>query len=131
MSYAGGDSIMVDVKIGIAKYCFSQIYEVATEAVDLCELGNDVDTYSIMKYVDKIDSYTETIDSLVSDIVNDNDSTGETVINQEDVDIIINEDKKTSNQAYVDELNKTYDDFIEYSRQEDMRKTFNQGEGDG
>ena len=122
---------MVDVKIGIAKYCFSQIYELATEAVDLCELGNDADTYSIIEYMDKIDSYIGTIDSLVSDIVNDNDPTGETVISQEDVDIIMDENKKTSKQAYVDELNKTYDDFIEYSRQEDMRKTFNQGEGDG
>ena len=131
MSYAGGDSIMVDVKIGIAKYCFSQIYELATEAVDLCELGNDADTYSIIEYMDKIDSYIGTIDSLVSDIVNDNDPTGETVISQEDVDIIMDENKKTSKQAYVDELNKTYDDFIEYSRQEDMRKTFNQGENNG
>jgi len=122
---------MVDVKIGIAKYCFSQIYELATEAVDLCELGNDADTYSIIEYMDKIDSYIGTIDSLVSDIVNDNDPTGETVISPEDVDIIMDENKKTSKQAYVDELNKTYDDFIEYSRQEDMRKTFNQGEDNG
>ena len=113
-----------DVSLSIIAHCFESMRELSIEAMGLCGQGKQADLDEVFKYVDWITDYLKEVEKYLYKIEE------ETSLSQDEVDVVM-EDTKTSKQAYVDELNKVYDDFIEYSHQEDMRKTFNQGEDNG
>ena len=118
------------VKKSIVRHCFNSVYDIATEAVDLCQPKNKADMDVIMEKIDVMNDYI----GYIYDILElEDDDSEETIIekdeielSQEEADGIFEDEKKTSKKDYVDELNKTYDDFLHYSRLEEMRK----GEGE-
>ena len=118
------ERINQDVNLSIVAHCFESMRDLASEAMEMCEQGKQADLDKVFNHVEWITDYLKEAEKYIYKLEE------ETAISQEEVDVIMNEKKKTSKQAYVDELNKVYDDFIEYSHQEDMRKTFNQGQGD-
>ena len=111
------------VKKSIVRHCFNSVYDIATEAVDLCQPKNKADINVIMEKIDVMNDYIGYIYDIIE--LDDGDSE-EIIIEKDEIELSQEETDGTSKKDYVNELNKTYDDFLHYSRLEEMRK----GEGE-
>ena len=111
------------VKKSIVRHCFNSVYDIATEAVDLCQPKNKADINVIMEKIDVMNDYIGYIYDIIE--LDDGDSE-EIIIEKDEIELAQEETDGTSKKDYVNELNKTYDDFLHYSRLEEMRK----GEGE-
>ena len=115
--------IMNLVKKSIVRHCLSSVCDIVTETVELCKPGSNTDMDIIMDKIDIINDYV----NYIYDIIElDDEESDETVISKDEIETIEDNSDKTMKEAYVDEINKTYDDFLHYQRLEDMRK----GEGE-
>ena len=55
-----------EVKVSIIKHCFKSIWDLSEEAKNLCQVKSNTKTETILKYVDKIGCYVDTIDGLAT-----------------------------------------------------------------
>ena len=98
------------IERGIITQCLESINNTASEASDLCERGKTADMDEVLAKVEIMKYFISNIYDLLE--------THEPEV--------VDSEEKSSKRAYVDEINKTYYDFLHYQRLEDMRK----GEGE-